>query len=67
MCPYNGLLPGQLRESVSISLLGDKIEIITPIDCQTSNVIYELHCTKDSLAYIAQWSKTAFFDHFRFQ
>ena len=30
-----------------------------PIDCQTSNVIYELHCKKDSLPYIGETSKTA--------
>ena len=36
-----------------------KIEIKSPMDCQTKNVIYELHCTKDSLSYIGETSKTA--------
>ena len=58
MCPFTGLQPGQVRESVTISHSGEKIEIKSSIDCQTSNVIYELHCTKDSLAYIGETSKT---------
>ena len=59
MCPYTGLQPGQVKESILISHSGEKIDIKTPIDCQTSNVIYELHCKKDSLPYIGETSKTA--------
>ena len=33
--------------------------ITSPTDCQISNVIYELHCKKDSLPYIGETSKTA--------
>ena len=59
MCPYTGLQPGQTRESITIEHSGEQIEIKTPIDCQTKNVIYELHCKKDSLPYIGETSKTA--------
>ena len=69
MCPYTGLQPGQVRGSISIGGVPrgasppsppvEKIEIKSPIDCQTKNVIYELHCTKDSLSYICETSKTA--------
>ena len=59
MCPYTGLQPGEIRESITIGHSGEKIEIKTPIDCQTPNVIYELHCKKDFLPYIGETSKTA--------
>ena len=59
MCSYTGLQPGQIRESITIAHSGEEIVIKSPIDCQTSNVIYELHCKKDSLPYIGETSKTA--------
>ena len=31
----------------------------SPIDCQDTNLLYELHCKKDSLPYIGKTSKTA--------
>ena len=31
----------------------------SPIDCQDKNLIYELHCLKDSLPYLGETSKTA--------
>ena len=59
MCPYTGLQPGQVRDSISFAHSGDKIEIKSPIDCQTQNVLYELHCKKDSMPYLGETSKTA--------
>ena len=29
------------------------------IDCQSSNVLYELHCLRDSMHYLGETSKTA--------
>ena len=59
MCPYSGLQPGPVRDSISFEHSGDQIKIKSPIDCQTSNVLYELHCKKDSLSYLGETSKTA--------
>ena len=54
MCPYTGLQPDQLREFISFAHSGERIDIKSPIDCQDSNVLYELHCVKDSLAYLGE-------------
>ena len=59
MCPYSGLQPSQVRESITFAHSGEQIKIKSPIDCQTSNVLYELHCKKDSLPYLGETSKTA--------
>ena len=48
--------PSQVRESIMITHSREKIKIKS---CQTSNVIYELHCIKDLQAYIGETSKTA--------
>ena len=59
MCPYTRLQPGQVRDSISFAHSGEKIQIKSPIDCQTYNVLYELHCLKDSKPYLGKTSKTA--------
>ena len=59
MCPYTGLQPGQVRDKISFAHSGEKIDIKSPIDCQTSNVLYELHCLRDSKPYLGETSKTA--------
>ena len=59
LCPYSGLDPGQVRESISFAHSGESIQIKSVLDCQTSNVLYELHCKKDSIPYIGETSKTA--------
>ena len=59
MCPYTGLQPGQVREFISFAHSGERIEIKSPIDCQDKNLLYELHCSKDSLPYLGETSKTA--------
>ena len=59
MCHYTGLQPGQIRESVKFVHSGEEIKIKSPIDCQASNLLYELHCKKDNLPYLGETSKTA--------
>ena len=56
---FPGLQPGQVRESISFAHSGETIKIKSPIDCQDSNLLYELHCKKDSLPYLGETSKTA--------
>ena len=59
MCPYSGLDPGQVRESISFEHSGESIKIKSVLDCQTSNVLYVLHCKKNFLPYIGETSKIA--------
>ena len=47
MLPYTGLQSRQIRETIKIGHSGEEIMIRSPIDCQTTNVIYELYCKKD--------------------
>ena len=54
-----GLQPGQVREFIYFAHSGEKIDIISSIDCQDSNVLYEIHCVADSLTYLGETSKTA--------
>ena len=46
-----------LTQGVSLGS-GETIKIKSVLDCQTSNVLYELHCLRDSLPYIGETSKT---------
>ena len=59
LCPYSGLEPGEVSESVTIAHSGAVIPIKSVLDCQTENLIYELHCKKDLIPYIGETSKTA--------
>ena len=59
LCPYSGLEPGEVRESVTIAHSGAVIPIKSVLDCQTKNLIYELHCKRDLIPYIGETSKTA--------
>ena len=59
MYPNTGLQPGQVRESISFAHSGEEIKIKSPIDCQTTNVLYELHYLRDSLPYVGETSRTA--------
>ena len=60
MCPFMDLERGEVRESITIAHSGETIPIKSAMDCQTSNLIYEVRCLKeDSVSYFGETSKSA--------
>ena len=59
LCPYSKLNPGEVRESISIAHSGTVIPIKSVIDCQDSNLLYQIECDVDGLCYLGETSKTA--------
>ena len=48
-----------MRESISIAHSGAVIPIKSVIDCQDTNLLYQIECDIDALCYVGETSKTA--------
>ena len=59
LCPYTGLAPGEVRDSIKFHHSGEVIPIKTAIDCQTSNVLYKLDCLKCPIPYLGETMQRA--------
>ena len=47
LCPFTGLAPGEIKESVNFKHSGEVIPIKSVMDCQTRNILYKLDCMAD--------------------
>ena len=59
LCPYTKLAPGEIQDSVTFEHSGEVIPIKTIIDCQSSNILYKLDCTKCPIPYLGESNQTA--------
>ena len=46
LCPFTGLAPGEIKESVNFKHSGEVIPIKSVMDCQTRNILYKLDCMR---------------------
>ena len=58
LCPYTGLQPGEVLTHVKIQHSGEMIEIKSPIDCQTEDVLYVITCKKCKKQYLGQTKRS---------
>ena len=59
LCPHSGIEPGEVLTEVKIHHSSELIEIKSPIDCQTTGVLYVITCDKpDKKQYLGQTKRS---------